>query len=66
MSAGSIPVKLSPGYDHLTHLDIGVFDSKETLAALCILRSSPNLKELKIEVSFISGVVIRDFDLVMV
>ena len=54
---------LSSTNDHLTYLEVEInLHSKDSVATLCILRSSPNLKELKIKVSCISGMVIMDFD----
>ncbi|RWR81200.1 F-box/RNI-like superfamily protein isoform 1 [Cinnamomum micranthum f. kanehirae] len=45
-----VPEKLSATYDHLKYLEVHIeLNSKEILATLCILRSSPNLKELKIK-----------------
>ncbi|RWR81288.1 F-box/FBD/LRR-repeat protein [Cinnamomum micranthum f. kanehirae] len=49
LCVGSIPEKLSATYDHLKCLEVDIkLNSKEILAILCILRSAPNLKELKI------------------
>ncbi|RWR80352.1 F-box/FBD/LRR-repeat-like protein [Cinnamomum micranthum f. kanehirae] len=49
-SVGSLPEKLYATYDHLKYLyvDINLY-WKEILATLCIMRSSHNLKELKIK-----------------
>ena len=67
LSIGRVPKKLSTTYECLKYLEVDIeVNSKEILATLCILRSSPNLEELKIEVSYISGVIIMDFDLVLV
>eukprot|EP00268_Persea_americana_P044293 TRINITY_DN4477_c0_g2_i2.p1 TRINITY_DN4477_c0_g2~~TRINITY_DN4477_c0_g2_i2.p1 ORF type:complete len:193 (+),score=22.73 TRINITY_DN4477_c0_g2_i2:588-1166(+) len=50
LSIGRVPKKLSTTYECLTYLEVDIeLNSKEILATLCILRSSPNLKELKIE-----------------
>ncbi|RWR81289.1 F-box/FBD/LRR-repeat protein [Cinnamomum micranthum f. kanehirae] len=46
---GSIPKKLSATYDHLKCLEFEIrVNSDEILVILCILRSAPNLEELKI------------------
>ncbi|XXG83394.1 hypothetical protein AAC387_Pa10g1159 [Persea americana] len=45
---GDVPEKLMAPYEHLKYLEIDInMDPKELLVTLCILRSSPNLKELK-------------------
>ncbi|XXG43989.1 hypothetical protein AAC387_Pa01g3896 [Persea americana] len=50
LSIGRIPKKLSTTYECLKYLEVDIeLNSKEILATLCILGSSPNLKELKIE-----------------
>ncbi|RWR80786.1 F-box/FBD/LRR-repeat-like protein isoform X1 [Cinnamomum micranthum f. kanehirae] len=44
-----VPEKLSVTLEHLKYLEVEIeWNSEEILAILCILRSSPNLKELKI------------------
>ncbi|XXG44262.1 hypothetical protein AAC387_Pa01g4115 [Persea americana] len=46
---GSIPKKLCATYDHLKCLEFDIrLNSDEILVILCILRSAPNLEELKI------------------
>ncbi|RWR81201.1 F-box/RNI-like superfamily protein isoform 1 [Cinnamomum micranthum f. kanehirae] len=60
--AGELPRKLSATYDHLKYLEVHIeLNSKEILATLCILRSSPNLKELKIK--YLSNDVDERFNL---
>ncbi|KAG9148090.1 hypothetical protein Leryth_003666, partial [Lithospermum erythrorhizon] len=50
LSAGNIPVKLPAVCDDLSFLSIRInfSDMEEKLAALCLLRSSPNLQELEL------------------
>ncbi|RHN60675.1 putative F-box domain, FBD domain, leucine-rich repeat domain, L domain-containing protein [Medicago truncatula] len=50
LAAGVVPVKLPTPCIHLSHLllNINFNDLKEISAALCLLRSSPNLRKLKI------------------
>ncbi|RWR80954.1 F-box/FBD/LRR-repeat-like protein isoform X1 [Cinnamomum micranthum f. kanehirae] len=49
LSTDGVPEKLSTTCDHLKYLEIHInSNSKVILGYLCILRSSPNLKELKI------------------
>ncbi|RWR94565.1 F-box/FBD/LRR-repeat protein isoform X1 [Cinnamomum micranthum f. kanehirae] len=46
-----VPKKLSATLDHLKYLEVDIErNSTEILAILCILRSSPNLKQLKIKI----------------
>ncbi|XXG79031.1 hypothetical protein AAC387_Pa09g0187 [Persea americana] len=50
LCVGIVPKKLPATLDHLQYLEVQLqFNSKEILAILCILRSSPNLKQLKIK-----------------
>ncbi|RWR94532.1 F-box/FBD/LRR-repeat-like protein [Cinnamomum micranthum f. kanehirae] len=45
-----VPKKLSATLDHLKYLEVDIeLNSTEILAILCILRSSPNLEQLKIK-----------------
>lgn len=45
-----VPEKLSVTLEHLKYLEVEIeWNSEEILAILCILRSSPNLKDLKIQ-----------------
>ncbi|RWR94535.1 F-box/FBD/LRR-repeat-like protein isoform X1 [Cinnamomum micranthum f. kanehirae] len=50
LCVGIVPKKLPATLDHLQYLEVELeFNSKEILAILCILRSYPNLKQLKIK-----------------
>ncbi|AES58928.2 F-box/RNI/FBD-like domain protein [Medicago truncatula] len=53
LAAGVVPVKLPTPCINLTYLwlSINFYDLKEISTALCVFRSSPNLKELNIFVS---------------
>lgn len=53
LALGVVPVKLPAPCTHLSFLSLRINfnDSKEISAALCLLRSSPNLRELEILVS---------------
>ncbi|RWR94498.1 putative ubiquitin-protein ligase [Cinnamomum micranthum f. kanehirae] len=54
---GIVPKKLPVTLGHLQYLEVELeFNSKEILAILCILRSSPNLKQLKIKAVEIIGI----------
>ncbi|RWR94540.1 F-box/FBD/LRR-repeat-like protein isoform X1 [Cinnamomum micranthum f. kanehirae] len=46
---GIVPKKLPVMLDHLQYLEVDLYFKSEILAILCILRSSPNLKQLKIK-----------------
>lgn len=56
LAAGSIPGKLPTACLDLSFLSIRINfnDIEENRAALCLLRSSPNLQELELLVSFLS------------
>lgn len=56
LAAGIIPGKLPSPCLELSFLSIRINfnDMEENLAALCLLRSSPNLQELELLVSFLS------------
>lgn len=56
LAAGTIPGKLPTPCVDLSFLSIrtNFNDTEENLAALCLLRSSPNLQELEMLVSFLS------------
>ncbi|XXG79035.1 hypothetical protein AAC387_Pa09g0191 [Persea americana] len=50
LCVGIVPKKLPATLDRLQYLEVELeFNSKEILAILCISRSSPNLKQLKIK-----------------
>lgn len=56
LAAGMVPGKLSTPCNELSYLSLRInFNNlDECLAALCLLRSSPNLRELEIGVRFLA------------
>ena len=54
LAIGIVPRKLPTPCVHLNYLSIRINfnDVEEVIAALCLLRSSPNLQELEVLVSF--------------
>jgi hypothetical protein len=53
LAAGVLPVKLPTPCIHLSNLSLRInfYDLNQILAALCLLRSSPNLRKLELLVS---------------
>jgi hypothetical protein len=71
LAVGIVPEKLPTPCVHLNCLSIRINfnDVEEVLTALCLLRSSPNLKELEVLVSFFLLIInnlVLDFHVMLI